>query len=165
MHCPEAAVPRLPARPHVPLIWASMSRLIVVTAAVMEQDGCFLLTRRVEGTHLAGLWEFPGGKCEPGEPHAEALVRELQEELAVRVAVGPLILSTTHTYADRTVELHFYETRLLGVPVPQLGQEMRWVPREDLAAIDLPDADATLIRLLANHIAPGPTSRSDNGRP
>ena len=141
-----------------------MSRPIVVTAAVVEHDGCFLLTRRPEGTHLAGCWEFPGGKCEPGEPHAEALVRELHEELAVSVAVGRLILSTTHAYADRTVELHFYEARLLGTPVPQLGQEMRWVAREDLAAIDFPEADATLIRLLADHIAADPTSRPDGSR-
>jgi 8-oxo-dGTP diphosphatase len=142
-----------------------MSCPIVVTAAVVEHEGCFLLTRRLAGTHLAGCWEFPGGKCEPGEPHAEALERELHEELAVSIAVGRLILSTTHAYADRTVELHFYEARLLGMPVPQLGQEMRWVAREDLAAIDFPEADATLIRLLAGHLAPAPTSRPDARQP
>jgi hypothetical protein len=63
------------------------------------------------------------------------------------------------------VELHFYEARLLGTPVPQLGQEMRWVAREDLAAIDFPKADATLIRLLAGHLAPAPTSRPDARQP
>jgi mutator protein MutT len=125
-----------------------VSRPVVVTAAVIEQNGRFLLTRRLEGTHLAGRWEFPGGKCEPGEPHDRALARELEEELAVAIAVGPLILSTTHAYPDRTVELHFYEARLLGAPVPQIGQEMRWVSREALAAIDFPEADAALIELL-----------------
>ena len=125
-----------------------MSAPVIVTAAVVEEQGRFLLTRRLEGTHLAGRWEFPGGKCGPGEPHAQALARELQEELAVAITVGPLILSTTHAYADRAVELHFYEARLLGTPVPQLGQEMRWVAREELAAIDLPEADAALIQLL-----------------
>jgi len=142
-----------------------MSRPIRVSAAVVEHDGCFLLTRRLKGTHLAGCWEFPGGKCEPGEPHAEALVRELHEELGVSIAVGRLILSTTHAYADKTVELHFYEARLLGTPVPQLGQEMRWVAREDLAAIDFPEADATLIRLLAGHLAPVPSSPPDARQP
>jgi len=123
-------------------------RAIVVTAAVIEQNGHFLLTRRLEGTHLAGRWEFPGGKTEPGESHVEALTRELVEELAVPVDVGTLILSTTHAYADRAVELYFYEARLRGQPSPQLGQEMRWVARSDLAAIDLPEADADLIRFL-----------------
>jgi 8-oxo-dGTP diphosphatase len=121
---------------------------VVVAAAVIEQDGRFLLTRRLEGTHLAGRWEFPGGKCEPGETHAEALARELEEELAVPVAVGQRILFTTHTYDERMVELHFYETRLLGTPTPQLGQPMRWASREELGQLDLPAADAALITLL-----------------
>ena len=126
-----------------------MSRApVVVAAAVIEQDGRFLLTRRLEGTHLAGRWEFPGGKCEPGETHAEALARELEEELAVPVAVGQRILFTTHTYDERMVELHFYETRLLGTPTPQLGQPMRWASREELGQLDFPAADAALIALL-----------------
>ena len=126
-----------------------MSRApVVVAAAVIEQDGRFLLTRRLEGTHLAGRWEFPGGKCEPGETHAEALARELEEELAVSVAVGQRILVTTHAYDERTVELHFYETRLLGTPTPQLGQPMRWASREELGQLDFPAADAALIALL-----------------
>jgi 8-oxo-dGTP diphosphatase len=141
-----------------------VSRLIVVAAAVVEQDDCFLLTRRLEGTHLAGCWEFPGGKCEPGEPHEDALAREFEEELGVAIVVGRHILSTTHAYADRTVELHFYEARLLGSPVPQLGQEMRWVPREDLAAVEFPEADAALIKLLESRGAPPPTSTRDAGR-
>ena len=140
----------MPARSHVPVGRADMTRVpIVVTAAVIEQDGRFLLTRRVEGTHLAGFWEFPGGKCEPGETHQQALARELDEELAVAAAVGPLILATTHAYGERTVELHFYETRLLGTPRPQLGQAMRWASRQELAGLDFPEADAALIEMLA----------------
>jgi 8-oxo-dGTP diphosphatase len=137
---------------HVPVGTTQMTRpaVVVVAAAVVEQDGRFLLTRRLEGTHLAGRWEFPGGKCERGETHHDALARELDEELAVRIAVGSPILSTTYAYEERTVELHFYETRLLGMPVPQLGQEMRWASREELGTLDLPEADAVLIRLLAN---------------
>jgi 8-oxo-dGTP diphosphatase len=119
-----------------------------VTAAVIEQDGRFLLTRRLEGTHLAGRWEFPGGKCEADETHAQALARELAEELAVQMVMGPHILSTTHDYPERRVELHFYAARLLGAPVPQLGQEMRWASRAELASLELPEADAALIALL-----------------
>ena len=121
---------------------------VVVAAAVIEKDGRFLLTRRLEGTHLAGRWEFPGGKCEPGETHPQALARELEEELAVPIAVGPPILVTTHAYDERTVELHFYETRLLGTPTPQLGQAMRWASREELGELDFPEADAALIAML-----------------
>ena len=122
---------------------------IVVTAAVIEQGGRFLLTRRLEGTHLAGRWEFPGGKCEPGETHHQALARELDEELAVAAVVGGHVLSTTHTYDERTVDLHFYEVELLGTPTPQLGQEMRWTSRHELRTLDFPDADAALIQLLS----------------
>jgi 8-oxo-dGTP diphosphatase len=121
---------------------------IVVTAAVIEQDDSFLLTRRLKGTHLEGRWEFPGGKCEPGEAHDAALARELIEELGVPVDVGPLVLSTTHAYPEKTVALHFYAARLLGEPVPQLGQEMRGVQRDELHLLDLPEADAALIALL-----------------
>ena len=139
VHGPEAQVPCMPVGSHVPVGRTDVSRApVVVAAAVIEQDGRFLLTRRLEGTHLAGRWEFPGGKCEPGETHAEALARELEEELAVPVAVGQRILVTTHAYDERTVELHFYETRLLGTPTPQLGQPMRWASREELASTRLP---------------------------
>jgi 8-oxo-dGTP diphosphatase len=129
-------------------VTVSARRPIAVTAAVIERDDRFLLTRRLAGTHLEGRWEFPGGKCEPGEAHAAALARELLEELDVAIEVGPLILSTTHAYPEKSIALHFYAARLLGTPVPQLGQEMRWVPREDLHRLDLPDADAALIALL-----------------
>ena len=139
----------MPARSHVPVGRAVVTRApVVVAAAVIEENGRFLLTRRLEGTHLAGRWEFPGGKCEPGETHQQALARELEEELAVGVAVGPRILITTHAYDERTVALHFYRTRLLGTPRPQLGQAMRWASREELGQLDLPEADAALIGML-----------------
>ena len=121
---------------------------IVVAAAVIERDGDFLLTRRLKGTHLAGAWEFPGGKCEASESPEGCLIREIQEELAAGIRVGDRILVTRHAYPERTVELHFFRAELLDVPVPQMGQEMRWVPREELASLDLPEADADLIRML-----------------
>ncbi len=123
-------------------------RPTVVAAAVVEQRDAFLLTRRLKGTHLAGAWEFPGGKCEEDETLEGCLVRELREELAVDARVGPAILVTRHAYPDRSVELHFFATELAGQPVPQLGQQMRWVPRAELATLELPEADAELIRLL-----------------
>ena len=122
---------------------------IVVTAAVIERNGCFLVTKRQRGVHLGGLWEFPGGKCEPGEDHAACLARELKEELAVAVRVGDELFATTHAYSDRAVELHFIRCELLGDPSPQVGQEVRWVSRADLAMLEFPPADAELIRLLS----------------
>lgn len=127
---------------------------IVVGAAVIERDGRCLVTRRQPGVHLEGFWEFPGGKCEPGESLADCLRREAREELDATIEVGPLILSTRHAYDDRIVELHFYACRLIGPARPLLGQEMRWVARADLAALTFPPADRELIARLAGNPAP-----------
>jgi len=124
---------------------------IVVTAAVIERDGAFLVTRRQRGVHLEGHWEFPGGKCEPGESLAACMARELGEELAVDAKVGREIYTTTHDYADRRVELHFLACEISGTPRPQQQQEMRWVPRADLATLQFPPADAELVALLARN--------------
>ena len=74
---------------------------IVVAAAVIERDDRFLLTRRQRGVHLEGFWEFPGGKCEPGETHGACLAREIREELDVEASVGDELLATAHAYPDR----------------------------------------------------------------
>ena len=126
-----------------------LPRRIVVTAAVIEQDGRFLVTRRPRGVHLEGLWEFPGGKCEPGETHVASLEREIAEELSTGAAIGREVFSITHAYPDRVVELHFFECRLTGKPVAALGQEMRWVSREQLRSLSFPPADEELIRKLS----------------
>lgn len=121
---------------------------IVVTAAVIERDGLFLVTRRLRGVHLEGCWEFPGGKCEAGEAFVDCLSREIQEELDTAIRVGPEIFSIAHPYPDRVIELHFFACQLAGEPRPVLGQEMRWVSREDLAHLEFPAADQELIELL-----------------
>jgi 8-oxo-dGTP diphosphatase len=129
-------------------VTADLSR-IVVTAAVIERGGAYLVTRRPGGVHLEGYWEFPGGKCEPGEDHETCLRREIEEELGVDVRVGRQIFEVAHEYPDRAVELHFFECEFLGEPVARLGQEMKWVGPGDLAALEFPPADAELIKLLA----------------
>ncbi len=121
---------------------------IVVVAAVVEREGRFLLTRRLDGTHLEGRWEFPGGKCEDGERHDDCLRRELVEELGVAASVGDEILTVEHAYPERTVRLHFRRCRLDGDPVPQLGQEMKWASRPELSTLEFPDADRDLIAML-----------------
>ena len=122
---------------------------IVVTAAVIERGDRFLVTRRQAGVHLAGQWEFPGGKCRPGETLAACMARELREELNVTATVGEEIFAVTHDYPDRRVELHFLRCSFSGGPSPQQGQEMRWVPREELKTLEFPPADAELIRILS----------------
>lgn len=121
---------------------------IVVTAAVVERDGLFLVTRRQTGVHLEGYWEFPGGKCHPEESLAASLERELREELDVAARIGEEVFTTTHAYPERRVELHFFRCELLGEPRPQIGQEICWVRRDELATLQFPPADAELIRIL-----------------
>ena len=122
---------------------------IVVVAAIIERDNAFLLTLRPEGTHLAGHWEFPGGKVHDHETHAEALRREVFEELDAVVVVGDLAHTITHAYPEKTVQLFFYRCDLLGEPKPMMGQEMRWIPKGELNALPFPDADRELITLLS----------------
>ena len=106
------------------------------------------MTRRPDGVHLAGLWEFPGGKIGPAESHADALRREMREELDPDVEVHDLVFETTHVYPERAVALFFYNCVLQRRPRPLLGQEMRWVRRSELAALGFPLADEELIMML-----------------
>ena len=128
----------------------SADRPIIVTAAVVERGDCFLVTCRPEGTHLAGHWEFPGGKCEEGEAPERCLERELREELDVDASVGEELFRTEHRYGGLHLDLRFFRCALTGTPRPLQGQQMRWVPRRQLAALTFPPADAAFIaRLVA----------------
>jgi 8-oxo-dGTP diphosphatase len=128
---------------------------VTVVAAVIEERDAFLVTRRPQGVHLAGMWEFPGGKISGSESHTDALRREIREELGADVEVGALILETTHVYDDRAVRLFFYCCRLLGTPRPLVGQQMRWVPRVELGSLGFPPADEVLIDRLLRGGSPG----------
>lgn len=127
--------------------------MTVVVAAVVQQGDTFLVTRRQAGVHLAGMWEFPGGKIDRDETHDHALRREIREELGADVRVGELVLTTSHAYPEKTVTLYFYRCALVGVPRPLIGQEMRWVPREELPTLGFPPADEELIRILTQTAA------------
>jgi len=121
---------------------------IEVVAAVIERDGKLLITRRPEGSHLSGLWEFPGGKPQPGETFEQALRREIAEELGAEVSVGERIETIEWQYPDKRVRLVFFRCDVRGEPRPLEGQEMAWVTPAELARYEFPPADAALIQRL-----------------
>src|SRR5687768_14642933 len=127
-----------------------MDDRIVVVAAVIEQNGRFLVAQRLEGTHLAGYWEFPGGKVHEGESQEAALEREISEELSSGITDLRKVFHTAHAYPGRLVELHFYRGELTGAPRAVLGQELRWITRDEFAEMEFPPADAELIAGLMN---------------
>lgn len=123
--------------------------IIDVAVAVIHQNGKYLITRRHENVHLAGLWEFPGGKCLPDETLERCLVREAEEELGVAIDIGRPLYQGTHDYPDRTVRLHVYLCALTsGVPEALASQEVRWVAPEALLEYPFPEANLPFLRRL-----------------
>lgn len=127
----------------------SMVKLtLVVAVALVDTDGRVLIARRPDGKHLAGLWEFPGGKVQEGEAPEAALIRELDEELGIAVkeaCLAPLSF-VSHAYADFHLLMPLYVCRRWdGLATPREGQTLKWVPARDLRAYPMPPADAPLI--------------------
>ena len=135
---------------------ASLTRALVVkpidvAAGLVFHRQKLLITQRLEGSHLAGLWEFPGGKCEPGESFESCLVRELHEELAIEVALGQLFEELTHDYPEKTVNLKFFLCRLSKGEPQAIGcAAFEWVTRESLAGHNFPPADKRLLARLVD---------------
>jgi 8-oxo-dGTP diphosphatase len=127
-----------------------MPLLIEVAAALIRDEaGRYLITQRRRGSHLEGLWEFPGGKTEAGEAPEAALRRELIEELGATFAVGEKVDTITWEYPDRTVVLHFHRCTLeSGTIEPRESQTMAWVAPERLGEFSFPPADLELVRQL-----------------
>ncbi len=124
--------------------------VVEVAAGLIEEDGRLLIARRPAGSHLGGLWEFPGGKREAGESWAACLARELREELGIEVEVGAEVHRVRHRYPERVVEIRFYRCRrLAGEPRPLGAAAVAWVVAADLPRYPFPPADAELVRWLA----------------
>lgn len=125
--------------------------LVVVAAALIDRDGRLLVQQRPEGLSMAGLWEFPGGKLEPGETPEQALIRELGEELAIDVdhaCLAPACFASD-MLGDRHLLLLLYVCRKWrGTPVAQHASALRWVRPVELHGLDMPPADKPLIGLL-----------------
>jgi len=121
----------------------------VVAALIQDDRGRYLITRRHGGSHLAGMWEFPGGKREPGESLEDAMRRELAEELSAAFSVGEKVETVRWEYPERTVVIHFYRCRLeSGTIEPRESQSMEWVRPERLKELEFPPADRELIARL-----------------
>jgi 8-oxo-dGTP diphosphatase len=127
--------------------------LLVVAVALVDVDGRVLVSERPPGKQLAGLWEFPGGKVEPGERPEQTLIRELAEELGIRVeepCLAPLTFAS-HAYPDFHLLMPLYVCRRwTGTPRPMEGQALRWVRPKALRDLAMPPADAPLIPFLVD---------------
>ena len=122
---------------------------IAVTAGVIERDGQVLIARRGPGDPLAGKWEFPGGKIEPGETPEQCLVRELCEELGIETRVGERVAVSVHDYGRGAIELHAYRVRILaGEPEPHEHEALAWAPLAELERYDFAAADLPIVQRL-----------------
>jgi len=123
--------------------------ICVVAGALFDRDGRVLIAQRPTGKHMAGRWEFPGGKVAPAETESQALVRELQEELGVTVTVCQPFMRLSHEYDDRVVELSMWIVDTYsGEPSGLDRQALKWVAVAQLGQEDILEADAPFIRAL-----------------
>ena len=123
--------------------------LLVVAAVLYDAGGRVLIAQRPPGRHLAGRWEFPGGKVGAGEAERQALARELREELGVEVHAARPFMRLSHAYTDRTVELSLWIVeRFTGTPRGREGQQLKWVAPALLAAEDILEADHAFVAAL-----------------
>ena len=124
-------------------------KVIEVAAGLIRHEGRYLIARRKQGVHLAGFWEFPGGKRETDESLVECLQRELFEELGIRVDLPIPYRIVRHDYPEKTVELHFFRCAIEdGNPAPVDCAEIRWVLPEELTQFEFPQADLVIIEAL-----------------
>jgi 8-oxo-dGTP diphosphatase len=123
-------------------------RLRVVAAALVDEQGRVLIAERPAGKHMAGWWEFPGGKVASGESDAQALVRELREELGVDAHPDAEIMTLSHEYPDRVVDLVLWRVSTAGEPQGLDGQQLKWVACALLGAERLLPADRPFLEAL-----------------
>ena len=128
-----------------------MKTVLVSAIALIDPDGRVLLAQRPEGKSMAGLWEFPGGKVEPGETPEAALIRELQEELGIDTwasCLAPLTFAS-HSYDDFHLLMPLFACRKWGgTPQPREGQVLKWVRPNEMRNYPMPAADVPLIPIL-----------------
>ncbi|WP_309733943.1 8-oxo-dGTP diphosphatase MutT [Chamaesiphon sp. OTE_75_metabat_556] len=118
-------------------------------AVIWNQSGQILIDRRKASGTMGGLWEFPGGKIEPGETVAECIIREIREELAIEITVGAHLISINHTYPNfqLTAIVHHCQ-HISGIPQPLESEEVRWVKASDLNNYQFPAANVAIIHAI-----------------
>ena len=143
----------MPRRARILSAAADKPRIVVVAGALLDEQGRVLIAARPPGKHMAGRWEFPGGKIVDGESPEMALRRELSEELGIEVRRCRFEMSLVHAYPDREVELLFHVVEeWSGTPESLEGQALRWVPIAALDDEDILEADLPFIRTLQQHV-------------
>ena len=122
------------------------SRIHVAVGVLIDAKDCVLLTRRLKGTHLAGYWEFPGGKVEAGESVQTALARELQEELGTKIGKTVPLMTVSHDYGEKQVLLDVHQVKDWdGEPHGAEGQPLAWVDAASLNEFQVPEANAGIM--------------------
>ena len=152
--------------PGLPLHSQGEEKIVHVVAGVIrDARGRILLARRTLGRDLAGLWEFPGGKVEPGESPEDALVRELREELGIEASVSEALLRVPQQYPDKRLVLDVRRVTFRGVPKGLDGQALAWSPLQALAKYPMPPADRPVVAALTQPdrylVTPLPGDRDD----
>lgn len=123
----------------------------IAVGIIRSQDGQIFITQRGEDSHLAGFWEFPGGKVEAGETPYQTLQREIAEEVDIHIHQSQFLKTVEHSYDDRDITIHAYLVEEWdGVPFAKEGQPSRWIDQEDLNADEFPDANRSIIEMLKN---------------
>ncbi|RKS84439.1 8-oxo-dGTPase [Orbus hercynius] len=128
-----------------------MKKVEIAVGIIRAQDGQIFITQRGENSHLAGFWEFPGGKIESDETPFMTLQRELAEEIDIHIHQAKFLKTIEYQYSDRFIIIHAYLVdEWDGEPFAKEGQPSRWVDEDELNADDFPDANRTLIEMLKN---------------
>jgi len=129
----------------------SLKRITISVGIIRNAQKEIFITQRDASSHMAGFWEFPGGKVEQGETPVQAVIRELQEEAGIVAEKPVLIKSLEHIFPDRVINLHFHLVeQWQGEPYGKEGQPMRWVPQTELKVEDFPPANESIVKALNN---------------